>query len=156
MRSARYAAFAIVLSACSREMRSFSPIDEQAVRAAAEAYVSAWLRDDTAGVLATLDTAAVFMPPGRLPITGHAAIRDFWWPRDGSRTTITSFEWNLDEVHGTGDFAYSRGVSTLDWTYTKDTSTSSSVTRSVNLTVYGRGDDGRWRILRQMWGPALR
>jgi ketosteroid isomerase-like protein len=146
---------ALLSPACTGESPGFSSADEGALRTTAAAYVSAWLRDDTSGVLATLDTGAVLLPPGQLPVTGHSAIRAFWWPQDGSRTTIQSFDWTLDEVRGSGDLAYSRGVSSLQWTYRKDTVTSNSTSRSVNLTIYGRGADGRWRILQQMWGPAL-
>jgi ketosteroid isomerase-like protein len=118
--------------------------------------VHAWLADDTAGVLATLDTSAVLLPPGQLPVTGHRAIRAFWWPADGSRTTITAFEWSADEMGGTPELAYTRGVSSLAWRYEKDTVRSEQTTRNMSLTLFAPSADGRWRILRQMWGPALR
>lgn len=126
--------------------------DIEAVRAA---YVKAWLADDTLGVLATLDTGAVLLPPGRLPLQGEREIRAFWWPDDGSRTTITAFDWTLDEMVGTGELAFTRGVSTVEWRYVKDTVRAEQTTRSTNLTILVRGADGRWRILRQMWGPPL-
>ena len=127
-------------------------IDIEAVRAA---YVQAWLADDTSGVLATLDTAAVLLPPGRLPLKGEREIRSFWWPTDGSRTTITAFDWALEEVVGTRELAFTRGVSTIGLRYVKDTVRVEQTTRSTNLTILVRGADGRWRILRQMWGPPL-
>lgn len=126
--------------------------DIEAVRAA---YVKAWLADDTLGVLATLDTGAVLLPPGRLPLQDEREIRAFWWPDDGSRTTITAFDWTLDEMVGTGELAFTRGVSTVEWRYVKDTVRAEQTTRSTNLTILVRGADGRWRILRQMWGPPL-
>ena len=126
--------------------------DIEAVRAA---YVKAWLADDTLGVLATLDTGAVLLPPGRLPLQGEREIRAFWWPDDGSRTAITAFDWTLDEMVGTGELAFTRGVSTVEWRYVKDTVRAEQTTRSTNLTILVRGADGRWRILRQMWGPPL-
>jgi ketosteroid isomerase-like protein len=118
-------------------------------------YVRAWLRDDTAAVLATLDSEAVLLPPGQLPVKGSAAIRAFWWPNDGSRTTITDFDWTVDELTGTPGLAFTRGVSTVAWRYQKDTVRSAQTSRSTNLTIFGRGRDGRWRIRRQMWGPPL-
>jgi ketosteroid isomerase-like protein len=130
--------------------------DSSAIDAVRAAYVAAWLADDTAGVLATLDTGAVLLPPGRLPVTGHSAIRDFWWPADGSRTTILAFDWTLDELDGTPDLAFTRGISKIDWRYQKDTVRLEQTTRNTNLTILTRGADGRWRILRQMWGPPLR
>lgn len=129
--------------------------DSSAIEDVRSAYVRAWLADDTAGVLATLDSAAVLLPPGRLPVEGQRAIRAYWWPTDGSRTTITAFDWTLDEIGGTPQLAFSRGISTVAWRYEKDTVRAEQTTRSANLTLLSRGPDGRWRILRQMWGPPL-
>ena len=147
-----------LLSGCGaggeRSLR-LTPQDSSAIEAVRAAYVSAWLADDTTGVLATLDSAAVLLPPGRLPITGHSAIRAFWWPADGSRTTIVAFDWKLDELHGTPDLAFTRGISKIDWRYQKDTLRLEQSTRNTNLTILARGGDGRWRIVRQMWGPPL-
>jgi uncharacterized protein (TIGR02246 family) len=129
--------------------------DSSDIEAVRTAYVQAWLADDTSGVLATLDTDAVLLPPGRLPLEGEREIREFWWPTDGSRTTITAFDWTLDEMVGTRELAFTRGISTIAWRYEKDTVRAEQTTRSTNLTILVRGADGRWRILRQMWGPPL-
>jgi uncharacterized protein (TIGR02246 family) len=147
------------LAACGADRDRSRPLtsrDSNAIEAVRAAYVRAWLQDDTAGVLATLDTAAVLLPPGQLPVAGHSAIRAYWWPTDGSRTTITEFEWTVDELAGTPELAYTRGVSTVRWRYQKDTVHNEQSSRSVSLTIMAPGADGRWRILRQMWGPPLR
>jgi uncharacterized protein (TIGR02246 family) len=146
------------LGACGarNQAQPLTSRDSSAIEAVQAAYVRAWLEDDTSGVLATLDSAAVLLPPGRLPVAGHRAIRAFWWPADGSHTTITAFDWTVDEVAGTPELAYARGVSTVAWRYEKDTVRSEQSTRSVSLTILSPGADGQWRILRQMWGPPLR
>jgi uncharacterized protein (TIGR02246 family) len=135
--------------------RSLTARDSSAIDSVKAAYVSAWLADDTSGVLATLDPQAVLLPPGRLPVTGHQAIREFWWPADGSHTTITAFTWALDELDGTPDLAFTRGVSKVSWRYVKDTVRTEQTSRNTNLTILRRGPDGRWRIVRQMWGLSL-
>ena len=147
------------LVACESNMvpsRALISRDSSAIEAVRAAYVRAWLEDDTAGVLATLDSAAVLLPPGRLPVAGHAAIRAFWWPTDGSRTTITAFDWSVDELAGTPELAYTRGLSSIGWRYEKDTVRSEQTTRSVSLTLLAPDADGKWRILRQMWGPPMK
>jgi uncharacterized protein (TIGR02246 family) len=136
-------------------IRRLSSQDSSAIEAVRAAYVRAWLDGDTSGVLATLDSEAVLLPPGRLPVEGQPAIREFWWPNDGSRTTITAFDWTLNELSGTPQLAYTHGISTIAWRYEKDTVRSEQTTRSTNLTILHRGTDGKWRILRQMWGPPL-
>jgi ketosteroid isomerase-like protein len=129
--------------------------DSSAIELVRAEYVRGWLADDTAGVLATLDPAAVLLPPGRLPVGGQDAIRAYWWPTDGSHTTITQLDWNLEELAGTPSLAFARGTSTVGWKYQKDTVRSEQTSRSTNLTIFTRGADGQWRILRQMWGPPL-
>jgi ketosteroid isomerase-like protein len=135
--------------------RSLTAPDSSAIEAVRAEYMRAWLADDTSGVLATLDSAAVLLPPGRLPVTGRGDIRAFWWPTDGSHTTITAFDWTLEELRGTGELAFSRGISTLAWRYVKDTLRAEQTSRSNNLTIFVRATDGSWRIFRQMWGPPL-
>jgi ketosteroid isomerase-like protein len=147
------------LVACRTDTDQPRPLttrDSSAIEAVRAAYVRAWLEDDTAAVLATLDSSAVLLPPGRLAVAGHDAIRAFWWPTDGSRTSITSFTWTVHELAGTPELAYIRGVSTVGWRYEKDTVRSEQSSRSVSLTILVPGADGQWRILRQMWGPPLR
>ncbi len=149
-------AWLVACGADVKQSRHLTSRDSSAIETVRTAYVRAWLEDDTAGVLATLDTAAVLLPPGQLPVAGHSAIRAFWWPADGSRTAITAFDWTVDELAGTSELAYTRGVSTVAWRYEKDTVRTEQSTRSLSLTILAPGADGQWRILRQMWGPPLR
>lgn len=158
MRSAHSLAFPLLFLACSSSSQpsdALTTADSVAIRGVQAAYVSAWLADDTAGVLATLSLDAVLLPPGQLPIAGHSTIRDYWWPRDGSTTTITGFDWTIAELGGQRGMAFMRGVSTVDWVYVKDTVHQTMTARSANLTLLRRQDDGRWTITHQMWGPSL-
>ena len=90
------------LIACSTpNSPSLSTEDEQQIRALEQAYVDAWLRDDTAAILATLSPDVVLMPGGSHPLVGLDAAREFWWPNDGSRTTITTYTTTIDEIGAT-------------------------------------------------------
>ena len=127
--------------------------DHAALQALEEAYVEAWLADDTLSVLSTLDAQAVLMPGGQEPINGLNNIRQFWWPDDGSRTDITQYTITIDEIAGSGDLAYSRARGDLSFTYEQDGTTSALESTAISLTVYRRQADGSWRILRRMWAP---
>ncbi|MEW5916051.1 MAG: DUF4440 domain-containing protein [Gemmatimonadota bacterium] len=145
----------LLLASCnSARVSTLLPADSAAVSATQAAFVDAWLRDDTTGVLAQLDASVVLVPPGATPLTGHEAVRAYWWPNDGSRTRITSFEWTASEIAGAGDFAYMRGISSLGWTYAKDTVEQRMTARSHALIILRRSPEGRWVIARQMWSPA--
>jgi len=152
IRIAVAAASMLTLLACGSSA-GLSTADRAAIRGLDSAYVDAWLRDDTAAVLATLAPEAVLMPAGQLPLTDPAAIRDFWWPRDGSRTRVTSYTTTIDEIAGAGDLAYVRGTGVLAFTYEKGGVRSEITSRNMTLTIVTRGSDGRWRIARRMWGP---
>ena len=146
---------ALLLSACTRGPRiaTLTATDSAALRALDQAYVEAWLADDTAAVLATLTPDAVLMPAGVRPLATSEAIREFWWPRDGSRTRVTQYTTTIDEIAGTPDLAYMRGTGRLSFVYNKDTLRLEQTNQNMTLTVLTRTADGRWRIHRRMWGP---
>jgi ketosteroid isomerase-like protein len=127
--------------------------DSMALRALDQAYVEAWLADDTVAVLRTLAPDAVMMPAGARPLTTPDAIRDFWWPSDGSHTRITQYTTTIDEMAGGPFLAYMRGTGRLTFTYVKDTLRLHQTTRTMTLTLLTRAPDGRWRIRSRMWAP---
>lgn len=146
------AAGALLIAACAAPAAKFSREDEAAVRALEEGYRAAWLANDSAAVMAVLSRDAVLMPAGVRPLIGDSSIRAFWWPEDGSRTTITAYEISIDEVDGDGDLAFVRGRGTIDFTYrTPSGGTSELTSEAVHLSVARRGNDGEWRIARRVW-----
>ena len=146
---------ALTLWACGSEprMAGLTAADSAALRALDQAYVDAWLADDTAGVMATLTPDAILMPAGARPLATPEAIRAFWWPRDGSRTQVTAYNTTIDEIAGTPHLAYVRGTGRLSFVYQKDTLRLEQTSRSMTFTVLTRAADGRWRIHRRAWGP---
>ncbi len=146
------AASVMILAACSSADVGFTVEDEAAIRALEEAYRTAWLANDSAAVMATLAPGAVMMPAGVQPLVGDSAIRRYWWPSDGSETTIESYEIAVDEVEGSGDLAYLRGRGSLEFTYRDAAGEVSRLTsEAVHLSIARRGEDGTWRIVRRAW-----
>jgi ketosteroid isomerase-like protein len=142
----------VALSACAPPPTAFTADDEAAVRALEEAYCTGWLSNDSAVVMATLAPGAVLMPAGVPPLVGDSAIRRYWWPGDGSVTTIDSCEIQVAEVEGSGDMAYLRGTGSLAFTYQDAEGEVSQLTSyAVHLSVAERADDGRWWITRRSW-----
>jgi ketosteroid isomerase-like protein len=101
--------------------------------------------------VATLAPDAVLMPGGHRPLETPAQISEFWWPRDGSQTRVTTFARQIEELSGGHDFAFVRGRDSVAFTYRKGTISASQVSRTMTLSVVRRGRDGRWRISRMMW-----
>ncbi len=145
---------ALPLIACSApNSPSLSTEDEQQIRALEQAYVDAWLRDDTAAILATLSPDVVLMPGGSHPLVGLDAAREFWWPNDGSRTTITSYTTTIDEIGGNAFLAYLRGTGVLSFIYERDTLRIEQSSRNMTLTIVRKETGNAWRITRRMWAP---
>ena len=130
---------------------ALSDADRAAIRALDATFVRGWLADDRAAVLGVFAPDAVLLPPGSKPLRGIPAIRSYWWPDDGSRTRITSFERDVDEIEGTRRLAFLRGTASLSWVYEKDGKQTSQTGRSTDLLLLSRDAAGRWRVIRQMW-----
>lgn len=146
----------VTAGACSPiDDERLTPGDRAAIESLQQSYVSAWLRDDTSSVLATFTSDGMLLPPGSAPVQGPGAIRAYWWPPDGSHTTINAFTLTMDELLGAGSLAFSRGLSTLSWSYTKDGVAQTRSGKNFSLTIYRRDSHRHWRILRQMWGPSI-
>jgi ketosteroid isomerase-like protein len=148
-------ALALACDGSSPGRAALSAADLGAVRALDSAYVAAWLRDDTAGVMRTLAPDAVLMPVGRHPLTTPDEIRAFWWPSDGSHTRILGFQRTIDEIDGKGDVVWVRGRDTLSFNYDKASTHSSLRILSMTFAIVRRQPDSSWRISRMMWGTLL-
>ena len=110
-----------------------------AIRTIDTAFVHAWLRDDTTGVLRLFSPGAILLPPGGTPVEGLAAIRAYWWPTDGSHTRITAFTRDVAELAGSPELAYMRGVASLTWVTSKDgKETPPQSSHSTDLTLLTR------------------
>ena len=148
-------AWAVLATACitgGEAESDFGAADEQAVRELEERYRSAWLANDSAAVMATLAPGAVLMPAGMEPIRGDSAIRAFWWPDDGSSTTIEAYDVDVDEVRGSGDLAVLRGRGSIAFVYeSPEGETSRLTSNAVHLSVAEADSSGTWRITRRAW-----
>ncbi|HKW47964.1 MAG TPA: DUF4440 domain-containing protein [Gemmatimonadaceae bacterium] len=133
--------------------KSLTEADRAQIRALDSIFVRSWLQDDTAGVLRLFADDAVLVPPNAAPVVGRAAIRSWWWPEDGSRTHILAFDRDIEEINGSHDLAFMRGVASLSWSYRKNGRTTRQSSRSNDFVVLARQPDGAWKIVRQMWSP---
>ena len=131
--------------------RPLSDADRSQIRALDSMFVRAWLQDDTAGVLRLFADDAMLVPPNAVPVAGRAAIRAWWWPADGSRTRILSFDRDIQEINGSHDLAFMRAIASLSWSYQKSGRTTKQSSRSNDFVVLTRAPNGTWKILRQIW-----
>ena len=103
---------AIGLASCS------PPADLDELRAVNDAYRTAWLAGDSAGVLRLFAPDAVLLPHhGDPPVVGLEDIRRFWWPAGSPPATITAMDITTDGAHANGDAGTLWGRFTLAFTY---------------------------------------
>ena len=133
---------------CSNtQLAPLSSVQVDTVRAADQAYATAWLTNDAEQVMATLTEDVVIIPSGSPVMEGPAAIRDFWWPADSPPTTVTEFTLVQREAGGYGDVGFVRGSFSLGFEYDGNTYTS----RGAYLSLLRRLPDASWRISHRMW-----
>jgi len=146
---------AVVISgfSCSNiPEQGLSESDREAIRALEHDYTANWLAGDTLAVMNLLAEEAVIMPAGIRPISGIREIRSFWWPDDGSTTTVERYVTVIDEIAGDGRLAYVRGTGHLEFTYAMDGEMSEHTSDNMFLMVVRKNAEGKWKIWRRMWG----
>ncbi len=139
------------LSACS-SVNGLSPAELEAVKAAQQAYVDAWLANDADAVMATLTDDAIMIPHhGVDPIVGTEAIRQFWFPPDAPPTVVTHLTNSITGLEGVSGQAIVWGRSDLAFEYDGVTYSNAG----NYLSVLRKGADGSWRIARRIWNDPV-
>jgi ketosteroid isomerase-like protein len=130
----------------------FSERDRAAIKAVIEAYRTAWLRGDAAGVQRTLTDMSVLLPPhASEPVVGMKKIQEFWWPKDGPATKVLQLDIFVEQVEGNGCLAFARGTDTVGWSTFEGGNVSRTRHKGRYLNVMKKMADGSWRILQHMW-----
>lgn len=124
---------------------------EDSVRSIHQRYVTAWLNGDEAGVMDLFQSDATIVPSGMAPIKGSPAIRDFWFPKDTSTTTIHEFTSEILSLTVDDSVAHTSQKTYLSWSYEKGALHLSKDQWGYAMTVYRRQADGQWKVWRQLW-----
>jgi uncharacterized protein (TIGR02246 family) len=148
----------LLVSTCAAgaEPSSLTADDQKAIRATIEAYRSAWLANDTEGVLKTFAGDAVILPAhGAAPVVGLGAIRSYWFAPGGPPTTITRLDITVEQIGGNASLAFARGEDNVAWTVTQEGVVHRHSHPGTYLNVMKKLADGSWRIQVHMWddGP---
>jgi histidine triad (HIT) family protein len=126
--------------------------DQENVEKAFGEYYHAWLSNSESAVMNTLASDAVIMPQGLSPKKGLDEIRTFWFPKDGSKTSIKKFDYTIDELKVDQHTAFIRSSSVLSFTYEKDGQiTTRNDQKQVHTTFMERDTDGQWKVKCKMW-----
>lgn len=143
---------AIVCFADGKNLALSGP-DIAAVSAVNEAYVQGWLNDRPDDIMKLFADDAVLIPQGSAPVRGTEAIKKFFWP-EGSPTKIAQFTTTINEIGGSGDFAFVRGT----YSFTVQFQMKGMMTPRPNegnyLMLLHRQLKGGWLITHRMWAQS--
>jgi ketosteroid isomerase-like protein len=114
-------------------------------------YVYYWLKLDENRLMNLIDDNASIQPNTLKPIVGKENIRAFWFPNDGSKTTINEFTTKIVHFSMVDNLAITTHHSFLDFTYEKGTTLLKSKQKGINTTIYKQQQDKTWKIWKSMW-----
>jgi uncharacterized protein (TIGR02246 family) len=128
---------------------AFASTDRDAVVAVTQEYRDAWLANDSTRVMAVFTANAILLPSGLAPVAGESAMRAFWFPTEGARTTVTAMEQNVTDVTGSGNRAVATGRGSLSFKVGDEVQVRTQISWFAN--VLAKQSDGRWLITKRIW-----
>ena len=125
--------------------------DAAAVRRLNDDYIRYWLENNEKGLLALFEPEARISPNSLCPIDSIENMSDFWFPKDGSITTIHRYEAQEIGLKLMGDLAVTTQSTVLEWSYRKGDFSMGRIQDGIHTTVFRRQPDGSWKMWRKMW-----
>lgn len=115
-------------------------------------YVANWLDQDSAGLMNIVMEDCVLMPSNIPPVMGKDAIQKFWFPDNGSKTTINTFTSSLISSNIVHDsMAVTVHEVFMDWNYDLDSLHMGKLQRTITTTIFKKQFDAQWKMWRQSW-----
>jgi uncharacterized protein (TIGR02246 family) len=125
--------------------------DRKAIAELQSRDIEANIALDTARLLALRTDDVVYLVPGRAPLAGQDAVRNYLEEIRGqfANWDILAYEENWQEVQVVGDFAFEWGTVNIRARHEGESRESAAV-RNV-MQVLRRQPDGDWKISRAIW-----
>jgi len=148
----------IFMSACTKlkTTNSLSEKDKEIIMAIPSAYTDGFLKDNRSAILGLFSEDAVLMPHhGDPPVIGLAEIKEHFWPPDSPPFRVDRFELTQVETEGTGNLAYTRGSSEIEFSMQIDDNWNTYSNAGNFLMIFRRNPDNKWYIIRYIWNDPL-
>ena len=148
--------FLIFLFSCQSNLpeTTINP-DEESFRQLNQAYLQSWLDGNEAGVLALFEEGARISPSSLCPIDSLHNMQQFWFPNDGSVTTIHRFEAEELSLKVLDNLGYATQKTLLEWSYELGETKMGRIQEGIETTIFRKQEDGSWKIWRKMWQDVV-
>lgn len=123
--------------------------DRRAVDTLRQRYNAAWLDGERESILSLFTEDALLLADGLPAVDGREAIATFYWPADGSPSTVTHFTSSSRRLEVSGDLAYDQGTYVL--AFALDGVSEPVSTAGDYIAVARRQEDGLWRWALYGW-----
>lgn len=137
--------------ACKQLPKEETNTEETKIRQIHKDYVNGWKNNNESQVMELLEDNAQIQPNMFNPIKGKENIRQFWFPKDSSVTTINEFSTEITYIEVMDTIALTTHHSVLDWNYQKDSIAFGMIQKGYNTTIYRKQPNSSWKIWRSMW-----
>lgn len=101
--------------------------------------------------MSLFEDAGSITPSGMKCLKGKDEIRRFWFPQDGSVTTIERFTNEIVYLKQSADVIVVTANSRLSWSYRLGETSLARDQEGFALTFLRRQADGSWKIWKQIW-----
>lgn len=148
----------MAFSACadSKTVSSLTEQDKKIIRSIADTYTNGFLEDDRTEIMGLFSADAVLIPHhGDPPVIGTEAIRDHFWPAESPPFRVDKFKFNHVETEGTGDLAYTRGTSEIEFSMKIDGVWQTYSNAGNFLMILRKNSENKWHISRYIWNDPV-
>jgi uncharacterized protein (TIGR02246 family) len=129
------------------DMGELADADRAAIEAASDRWVAAAQAGQWDSVANLYSDDAVIMPPNMASGQGRASVREHL----GAFPPLESMSFDHDDIDGCGDLAYVQGR----YTFRFNVDGQSVEDRGKYIEIWERGDDGQWRITRDIFNSDM-
>ena len=142
----------LTLSGCAeQQLSNLTNDDIEQIKKINSDYTNGWLENDAERVLGLYSDSATIIPSGLSPIQGKKAIKEFWFPNDGSTTVIHYYNLEILDISGSNDLAYTYENGNLSFTYEREDFRLDRKAESHAITIYKKNELGEWKVRKRIW-----
>lgn len=145
--AARLATALVALAACAPKAPD-TAADTASLKAEAASWFTSYSAGDADGVAALYAEDGVVLAPGAPAVVGRAAIRDFI-ASDIKAAGLAIKPDELTDVGISGDLGWATG------TFSVVDASGATVDKGKYVTLYRRGADAKWPIIRDTWNSDM-